>query len=92
MCSDFDHICPGGLLFSSLEPNAHRMSLYYTHAPSPVRHRPSFTISKIFSKTAWPIKLKLYVEPPWVGEMKVCSRDLSHMTKMAATPIYGKNP
>ena len=24
--------------------------------------------------------------------MKVCLRDLSHMTKMAATPIYGKNP
>ena len=26
------------------------------------------------------------------GGMKVCSRDLGHMTKMAATSIYGKNP
>ena len=53
----------------------------------------SSTISKIFfSETAWPIKLKFYVEPPWVGRMKVCSQDLGHMTKMAATPIYGKNP
>ena len=53
--------------------------------------RPSSTISKIFfSETAWPIKLKFYVEPPWVGGMEVCSRDLGHMTKMAATPIYGK--
>ena len=26
-----------------------------------------------------------------VGGTKVCSRDLDHMTKMAATPIYGKN-
>ena len=49
--------------------------------------------SKIFfSKTAWPIKAKFYVEPPWVGGTKVCSRHLGHMTKMAATPIYGKNP
>ena len=58
------------------------------------RRRPSaFTISKIFfSETAWPIKLKFYVEPPWVGGMKVCSRELDHMTKMAAAPIYGKNP
>ena len=24
--------------------------------------------------------------------MKICQHDLGHMTKMAATPIYGKNP
>ena len=24
--------------------------------------------------------------------MKVCSNDAGHMTKMATTPIYGKNP
>ena len=49
--------------------------------------------SKIFfSKTAWPIKAKFYVEPPWVGGTKVCSRHVGHMTKMATTPIYGKNP
>ena len=49
--------------------------------------------SKIFfSNTAWPIKAKFYVEPPWVEETKVCSRHLGHMTKMAATPIYGKIP
>ena len=59
--------------------------------PSSVR--PSLTISNFFfSETAWPIKAKFYVEPPWVGGTKVCSRHLSHMTKMAATPIYGKNP
>ena len=28
----------------------------------------------------------------WVGGTKVCSRHLGHMTKMAATLIYGKNP
>ena len=35
---------------------------------------------------------KFYVEPPWVGGTKVCSQHLGHMTKMAALPIYGKNP
>ena len=45
-----------------------------------------------FSETAWPIKAKFYVEPPWVGGTKFCSRHLGHMTKMAAMPIYGKNP
>ena len=32
------------------------------------------------------------MEPPWVGETKVISGVLDHMTKMAATPIYDKNP
>ena len=27
--------------------------------------------SKIFSETAWPIKVKFYVEHPWVGRMTV---------------------
>ena len=57
--------------------------------PSSVRPQ----CSKIFfSKTAWPIKAKFYVEPPWVGGTKVCSRHLGHMTKMATMPIYGKTP
>ena len=43
-------------------------------------------------KTAWPNKAKFYVEPPWVGGMKVCSQNLGHMTKMASTSMYGKNP
>ena len=30
------------------------------------------------------------MEPPWGWEIKVCSWDLSHMTKMAVMPIYGK--
>ena len=49
--------------------------------------------SKIFfSETAGPIKAKFYVEPPWVRGTIFCSRHLGHMTKMAATPINGKNP
>ena len=62
--------------------------------PSVVR-RPSVRsqCSKIFfSETAWPMKAKFYMEPPWVGGTIFCSRHLGHMTKMVATPIYGKNP
>ena len=52
-----------------------------------------FTFSNIFSsKTAWPIKAKFYVEPLWEGGTKVYINGPGHMTKMAATPIYGKNP
>ena len=57
-----------------------------------VRRRP-FTFSNIFSsETALPIKAKFYVEPPWEGGTKVYINGPGHMTKMAATPIYGKNP
>ena len=44
-----------------------------------------------FSKTAWPITAKFYVEPAWEGRNKVYIDCPGHMTKMAATPIYGKN-
>ena len=47
---------------------------------------------KFFSEIAGPVKAKFYVEPPWVGGTIFCLRHLGHMTKMAATPIYGKNP
>ena len=68
--------------------------------PSVRRRRPSSVggvlrsqCSKIFfSETAGPIKAKFYVEPPLLGGTIFCSRHLGHMTKMAATPIYGKNP
>ena len=59
-------------------------------ASSVCRRRPQ--CSKIFfSETALPIIAKFYMEPPWVGGTIFCSRHLGHMTKMAATPIYGKN-
>ena len=52
----------------------------------------SSKISNIFSsETAWPIKAKFYVEPPWKGGTKVYINGPGHITKMAAMPIYGKN-
>ena len=60
--------------------------------PSSVRRLRSQCSKIFFSETAGPIKAKFYVEPPWVGGTIFCSRYLGNMTKMAATPICGKNP
>ena len=62
--------------------------------PSVVRPyvRRPFTFSNIFSsETAWPIKAKFYVEPPWEEGTKFCINGPGHINKMAAMPIYGKN-
>ena len=54
--------------------------------------RPS-TFSNIFSsETTGPIELKFHMETPNDAGTNVCSNGPGHMTKMAATPIYGKNP
>ena len=50
-----------------------------------------YLLKIFFSETAWPIKAKFYVEPPWEGVTKVYINRPGHMTKMAAMPIYGKN-
>ena len=50
-----------------------------------LRRKPFSNIS------AWPIKAKYYVEPPWEGGTKVYIDGPGHMTKMATTPIYGEN-
>ena len=62
------------IIFSSPEPKAHSGSyrILMVRCPS-VRPQCS---KNFFSKTPWPIKAKFYVEPPWVGGTKVCSRHL----------------
>ena len=94
-CNTFSDITTVIVIFSSPEPLGLQGELIVypsSRRPSVVRPsvRPPF--SKIFfSETAWPIKAKFYVEPPWEGGTKVCINGLGHMTKMAAMPIYGKN-
>ena len=72
------------------------------YTPEPKAHRWAYSIpwsvvcpqclNILLSETAVQIKAKFYVEPPWVGGMKFCSQHLGHLTKMATTTIYGKNP
>ena len=51
------------------------------------------TFSKnLLLRNPGPIEVKFHVEQPLDSETKVYSRDQGHMTKMAAMPIYGKNP
>lgn len=51
------------------------------------------TFSNLFSSeaTGW-IEAKFHTEPQWEGGTEVCFQGLGHMTKVAATPICGKNP
>ena len=82
------------LIFSSPEPSGSQGELIVYPCsvvrPSVVR-RPPF--SKIFSsETAWPIKAKFYMKHLWEGGTNVYINNPGHMTKMAAMPIYGKNP
>ena len=52
-----------------------------------------FTFSNVFSSgTTGPIEVKFHVEPPWDGGTKVCIWGPGHVAKMAAMPIYDKNP
>ena len=59
--------------------------------PSVLRRRRPSTFSNVFSsETAWPIKAKFYLEPPWEGGRKVCINGPGHMTKMSSMPYMVK--
>ena len=66
------------------------MSLKVKVIPS---DHPSSRFSNIFSsETTEPIEAKFHMESQWDGGTKVYIFGPGHMTKMATTPIYGKNP
>ena len=85
-------------VFSSPEPSGSQGELivYPCSVVRPSVRRPSVRrppFSKIFSsETAWPIKAKFYMKHLWEGGTNVYINNPGHMTKMAAMPIYGKNP
>ena len=80
------------MIFSSPEPKAHRRAYSIPMVRRPSFRRPFTMLKHLLLVTAGLIKAKFYVELSWVGGTIFCSRHLGHMTKMAATPIYGKNP
>ena len=45
----------------------------------------------VFSQTIGPIELKFRMKTPYDKLAKIYTTFFGHMTKMAATPIYGKN-
>ena len=97
--NNLGHMTKMAAIFSSPEPSGSQGELIVYPCsvvrPSVVRlssvRRPPF--SKIcFSETAWPIKAKFYMKHLWEGGTNVYINNPGHMTKMAAMPIYGKNP
>ena len=53
---------------------------------------PSIYSNLIFSQTIGPIEFKFHVKAPYDKLAKIYTKHFGHMTKMAATPKYGKNP
>ena len=53
---------------------------------------PSIYLNLVFSQTIGTIELKFHVKTPYDKWAKIYTKHFGHMTKMAATPIYGKNP
>ena len=49
-------------------------------------------IKTVFSQTIGPIEFKFHVKTPYDKLAKIYTKQFGHMTKMTATPIYGKNP
>ena len=46
----------------------------------------------VFSQNINPIELKFHVKTPYDKLATIYAKNFGHMTKMTATPIYGKNP
>ena len=52
---------------------------------------PSTNLNIVFSETTRPIELKFHMTTLYDWLAKICINCYGHMTKMAATPINGKN-
>ena len=92
MASNAENCSFQGTFLAHLSRRLMAELIVYQSLRRPSVVRPS-TFSNIFSpETTGPIKLKFHMETPKVAGTKVCSNGPGHMTKMAAMPIYGKNP
>ena len=69
----------------SIEGQGH----YLTLAQGRVHNKNS---NRIFSETFGPFLTEFCMKAFRYKEMKICYHNPGHMTEMAATPIYGKNP
>ena len=53
---------------------------------------PSTRQNIVSSETTRPFELKFHMKTPYDRLAKIYTKCTGHMTKMAITPIYGKNP
>ena len=63
------------------------LSAYVAHSGVP-----SINKNIVFSQTTGSIELKFHVKTPYDKLATIYAKYFGHMTKMTATPIYGKNP
>ena len=75
-------------LIRAPEPKVHWWAYSIGGSPSFVVHT---LLNSFSSETAWPIKVKFHMAPPWDGGTKLCSNGPGHITKMATMSIDGKN-
>ena len=63
------------------------LSAKVAHIGVPLTHQ-----NIVSSETTWPFELKFHMKTPYDKLAKIYAKCTGHMTKMATTPIYGKNP
>ena len=83
-------------VFSSPEPlGSQGQLIVYPSSRRPSVVRPSVVVVNNFKhllRNRWADQSQILCGASLGGGTIFCSRHLGHMTKMAATPIYGKNP
>ena len=80
-------------MFNLVSMNKFQRSRLIFYLSAKVAHIlvPSIYKNIVFSQTVCPIELKFYVKTPYDKSAKLYTKYVGHMTKMATTPIYGKN-
>ena len=85
-------IYKANLLFSSPEPKAHMGELIGYRCSSIRTYVVANNFKHLLLQNPLPNQSQILGGASLVRGMKVCLRHLGHMTKMAPTPTYGKNP
>ena len=76
-------------MFNLVSINTFQRSILTFDLSAKVAH--STYLNIVFSETTRPIELKFHMTTPYNWFVKIDTNCNGHMTKMAATPIYGKN-
>ena len=75
-------------MFNLVSKNKFQRSRLTFDLSAKVAH--STYLNVVFSETIRPIELKFHMTTPYDWLVKIYTNCYGHLTKMAATPIYGK--
>ena len=65
-------------ILSSPEPQAHKVSLWYSNGPASVQH-PSALLNLNVSEARWPILIQFYLKHPWGRGRAACNLGADRM-------------